>query len=348
MLRLSRLSRRARPSLNFRYTIPGHANPHFLDRTRFIDPTHPAANLYLRNVPLFVSPQFTIRAFPNTILHEPIDFVPVNPLLATGLVRARSRSHAQRKWWSNLSFDEEEGHRQSDNVVDTTRQHDRFIAARQLADARVAAFAACGRHNVSLLFHTSKKLTSKSCVIRRRLRSKMTAAISLVVARNADAIHAPESDKQARPILSSPTLSRSPQDSEPLTLQGWTYLVMPNLTIYKMPLPNLVKAVREALLSLNKQSKRLEAAWATMPKRRPRASSSPPIDNRARHPHKVVDKSQSMIRKQTQRPCRFHHTSEHAQGSDTRHEPAKKQSISTCLYSVKPVILPHERLKNQK
>lgn len=205
MLRLSQLSRRARPSLNFRYTIPGHANPHFLDRTRFIDPTHPAANLYLRNVPLFVSPQFTIRAFPNAILHEPIDFVPVNPLLATGLVRARSRSHAQRKWWSNLSFDEEEGHRQSGNVVDTTRQHDRFIDARQLADARVAAFAACGRHNVSLLFHTSKKLTSKSCVIRRRLRSKMTAAIGLVVARNADAIPAPESDKQARPILSSPT-----------------------------------------------------------------------------------------------------------------------------------------------
>ena len=72
-----------------------------------------------------------------------------------------------------------------------TRRHPKLIASRQLADARIAAMAQRGRRNVSLLFHTSKKATSKSCVVRRRLRSKMAAAIHLAVARNADIIHVP-------------------------------------------------------------------------------------------------------------------------------------------------------------
>jgi hypothetical protein len=162
MLRLSRLPRGR--SINVRHTTPGHANPYFLDRARLLDPSHPAARLGLRKLPSVVCPQFTIRALPNAVLHEPVDFVPINPLLATTHVRARTVSIL-------------------DPVTHKTRRH--------IADARVAALAQSGRRNVSLLFHTSKKATSKSCVIRRRLRSKMTAAIDLVVARNADAIHAP-------------------------------------------------------------------------------------------------------------------------------------------------------------
>ena len=155
MLRLSRLPRGR--SVNVRNTTPGHANPHFLDRARLLDPSHPAARLGLRKLPSFVCPQFTIRALPNAVLHEPVDFVPINPLLATALARTQ-------KW--------------SSTVTHRTRRH-------------IAALAQSGRRCVSLLFHTSKKATSKSCVVRRRLRSKMTAAIGLVVARNAYTVHAP-------------------------------------------------------------------------------------------------------------------------------------------------------------
>ena len=57
MLRLSRLPRSR--SINIR-------NTHFLDCAR---------------LPSFVCPQFTIRALPNAVFHEPVEFVPINPLL---------------------------------------------------------------------------------------------------------------------------------------------------------------------------------------------------------------------------------------------------------------------------
>ena len=168
----------------------------------------------------------------------------------------------------------------------------KFIAAQHIANARTAALVQSGRRNISLLFRTPKKATSKSCVIRRRLRSKMTAAISLVVGRNADAV---ETDQPAsplsfscscanpiqRPATPSPPLNlvcRPLQEGECLILQGdcpfspacpvsdayidWTYLVIPNLALYRMPLPNLVQAVRKALLSLGHQSMRLESSWS--------------------------------------------------------------------------------------
>ena len=190
MLRLARLP--APPARLVRAT-PGHANPHFLDRTRLLDRTHPAARLALRHLPALVTPHFTLRAFPNAVLHEPVDFVPVNPLLATALVRARKGTHSPHKWWANLATSHpKQGSKRWDS-------HTKFIAARHIADARTAALVQSGRRTISLLFHTPKKATSKSCVIRRRLRSKMTAAISLVVGRNADAV---ETDQPASPLPS--------------------------------------------------------------------------------------------------------------------------------------------------
>ncbi|KAG9308292.1 hypothetical protein JVU11DRAFT_12055 [Chiua virens] len=301
-------------SVNIRFTTPGHANPYFLDRTRFVDPCHPAAkSLNLRNLPSFSCPQFTIRVFPNAILQEPVEFVPINPLLATGLVRSHKKAHTinlnrRHQWWTNLgvseakhwrskpttgprhratwtTFHKREGYRQWD-TVDAMRRHIKFLGARQVADAYSVALAKRGRHNVSLLYHTSKKATSKSCVIRRRLRSKMTAAIGLVIGRNADAVDPPEVVDRPRSGASYPCLNlvyRPLQEGERLVLQDWTYLVIPDLAIYKMPLLNLVQAVRKALLHLGPQMLRLESTWSTLPKSRspngrvpgPRPRSSP-------------------------------------------------------------------------
>ncbi|KAF8558608.1 hypothetical protein OG21DRAFT_1481301 [Imleria badia] len=256
MLRLARLPP-TRAALDLHCAAPGHANPHFLDRARFLDPSHPAAALSLRAVPAFVCPQFTLRAFPNAILTRPIDHVPINPLRATDLVRRPCLSARGKR--------------------------------------------------ISLLFHTSKKTTSKSCVVRRRLRTKITAAIALVVTRNAD-VPAPKNGKPRIHLV-----SRSPQESAPPVLQDWTYLVVPDLAIYKTPLPNLIQVVRKALVSVSHQATRLEASWSALPKQK------------LRPPHKVVDKSAIRTR-----------TSERAQGSDT---PVKHPRISTRLYSGRPVIL---------
>ncbi|KAG6380327.1 hypothetical protein JVT61DRAFT_8437 [Boletus reticuloceps] len=203
MLRLSRLPR-AHPGVVVRPAL-GHANPYFLDRARFIDPAHPAAQLGLRNLPAFVCPQFTIRAFPNAILLEPTNFVPPNPLLATALVRARTQSQ------SNLDTEPRPSSTTSDDNGDNLD-----ATQRRLVGTTARHLAARGRHSISLLFHTSKKATSKSSVVRRRLRSKMTAAICLVIGRNANAGDTPEIDHPASPLrLVSP---RKPTPHPPLYL----------------------------------------------------------------------------------------------------------------------------------
>ncbi|KAG6373676.1 hypothetical protein JVT61DRAFT_6347 [Boletus reticuloceps] len=219
MLRLSRLPR-AHPGVVVR-PAPGHANPYFLDRARFIDPAHPAAQLSLRNLPAFVCPHFTMRAFPDAILLKPTNFVPPNPLLATALVCARTPSHLHHKWWSNLDTEPRSMSTTSDNNGDNLDATQR----------RLVHLAARGRHSISLLFHTSKKATSKSSVVRRRLRSKMTAAICLVIGRNADAVDNPEIDHPAsslrlvsprKPTPHPPLHLVSLQEGETLVLQGQT------------------------------------------------------------------------------------------------------------------------------
>ncbi|KAG6380343.1 hypothetical protein JVT61DRAFT_8454 [Boletus reticuloceps] len=182
MLRLSRLPRAVtHPGVVVRPAL-GHANPYFLDRARFIDPVHPAAQLGLRNLPTFACPQFMIHAFPNAILLEPTNFVPPNPLLTTALVCAHTQSQ------SNLNTEPLPTSTTSDDNgdnLDATQRRLRGTTA---------------RHSISLLFHTSKKATSKLSVVRRRLCSKMTAAICLVIGRNTDAVDTPEIYHPASPL----------------------------------------------------------------------------------------------------------------------------------------------------
>ncbi|KAF8452669.1 hypothetical protein L210DRAFT_3519331 [Boletus edulis BED1] len=116
----------------------------------------------------------------------------------------------------------------------------------------------------------------------------MTAAICLVIGRNADAVHTPEIDHPRKPISHPPLHLVSLQEGESLVLQDWTYLVIPDLSIYKIPFPNLIQAVRKALLSLSRQAKRIEVSWSAVSNRQP---PSPRINSLLRHSNKVVEKS---------------------------------------------------------
>ncbi|KAF8128557.1 hypothetical protein EV363DRAFT_1339883 [Boletus edulis] len=118
----------------------------------------------------------------------------------------------------------------------------------------------------------------------------MTAAICLVIGRNADAVHTPEIDHPRKPTPHPPLHLVSLQEGESLVLQDWTYLVIPDLSIYKIPFPNLIQAVRKALLSLSQQAKRIEVSWSAVPNHQP---PSPRVNPPLRHSHKVVDKSHS-------------------------------------------------------
>ncbi|KIJ06263.1 hypothetical protein PAXINDRAFT_103442 [Paxillus involutus ATCC 200175] len=53
-----------------------------------------------------------------------------------------------------------------------------------------------------------------------------------------------------------------------LVLKDWTYVITPSLKLYRMPLPNLVQAVRQALTFLKLHASRIEASWESMPARK--------------------------------------------------------------------------------
>ncbi|KAF8128551.1 hypothetical protein EV363DRAFT_1339829 [Boletus edulis] len=116
----------------------------------------------------------------------------------------------------------------------------------------------------------------------------MTAAICLVIGRNADAVHTPEIDHPRKRTSHPPLHLVSHQEGESLVLQDWTDLIIPDLSIYKIPFPNLIQAVRKALLSLSRQAKRIEVSWSAVSNRQP---LSPLINSPLRHSNKVVEKS---------------------------------------------------------
>ncbi|KAF9224977.1 hypothetical protein BS17DRAFT_807993 [Gyrodon lividus] len=230
-LNLSRLPKATAPkSLNTRHTTPGYANPSHIDHRNIVDRHHPAARLTLRAFPAFTCPAFSMRAMPKATLSRPA-FVPPDPLLVTRRTPTRKKK--------------------SKDTLD-----------------------------ISLLFHVMKKSTSKRAVLRKKLRTKMTSAIALVVTRGADAVdvsgglgvEAEEGTMHTLPVDSYPPLmmvvNPMPVDRH-LVLKDWTYVITPNLKVYRMPLPNLVQAVRKALTFLKHHASRMEASWESMPARKP-------------------------------------------------------------------------------
>ncbi|KIJ64737.1 hypothetical protein HYDPIDRAFT_111329 [Hydnomerulius pinastri MD-312] len=135
--------------------------------------------------------------------------------------------------------------------------------------------------DISLSFHVMKKTSSKLAVLRRTLRAKMKAAISLVITRGADAVDAssepsiPANKEDARPmpVGSYPrlTLVANPIPTDHhLVLKDWTYIITPSLEVYRMPLPTLIQSVRKALTQLKQQASRMEVSWESMPAKGPK------------------------------------------------------------------------------
>ncbi|KIK96752.1 hypothetical protein PAXRUDRAFT_282150 [Paxillus rubicundulus Ve08.2h10] len=236
-LNLSRLPKATAPkSLNTRHTTPGYAIPNHIDRRNLVDRHHPGARLNVRAFPAFTCPAFSVRAMPKATLSRPA-FVPPDPLVVTHNTRP--------------------GKKRKNRTLD-----------------------------ISLFFHTMKKMTSKRAVLRKKLRTKMTSAIQLVVTRGADAVDVEDRTEatarrvDALDLISGLTGRRGreqlPVDSYPrlvmianpmlvdrhLVLKDWTYVITPSLKLYRMPLPNLVQAVRQALTFLKLHASRIEASWA--------------------------------------------------------------------------------------
>ncbi|KAF9233039.1 hypothetical protein BU15DRAFT_66938 [Melanogaster broomeanus] len=232
-LNLSRLPKATGiKSLNTRHTTPGFNSLSGLDRKNMVDRDHPAASLNLRVFPIFTCPAFSMRAVPKAILSKP-PFMPPDPLLVTRRMRENNEISENKRWKKQ-------------------KQKDRI--------------------DISLLFVVLKKTTNKRAVLRRQLRSKFAAAIDLVVTRGADAVemrndpNSPTGKSIARPLpvdsYAPLTVIASPIPTDRyLILEDWTYIITPGLKVYRMPLPHLIRAIRQALTFLKQHAARVQASW---------------------------------------------------------------------------------------
>jgi len=101
-----------------------------------------------------------------------------------------------------------------------------------------------GRADMSIHFTISKKV-HRLAVVRSKIRYRIQEALGMIVTRGANGVET----EQGMEIME--------QDigAERWILRGWTYAVFPNLSAYRVPLPNLVMDLRTALDDLNGKAK---------------------------------------------------------------------------------------------
>ncbi|KAL0946006.1 hypothetical protein HGRIS_012282 [Hohenbuehelia grisea] len=108
------------------------------------------------------------------------------------------------------------------------------------------------RMPMSLFISVPKRTSSKKACLRGKIRQRVRTAISLVVARGADGVR----DKKGRMRL-----VMDEKNVRELVKPGWTYLIHPALSVYRMPYPELVHILRKGLLSMYTGATRIESRW---------------------------------------------------------------------------------------
>lgn len=131
--------------------------------------------------------------------------------------------------------------------------------------------------NMSLLKVVSKKV-HKSAYIRKKLTNRLKLAVTLIVTRGAQA----GTNEDGQPILTFDDEKAGHHlimgGACAVILHGgsmtfiashvdWTYTVTPQLETYRMPYPQLVEDMRDALKVIFEKAKKLEEYWARQNKR---------------------------------------------------------------------------------
>lgn len=118
---------------------------------------------------------------------------------------------------------------------------------------------------MSLMFIMSKKDLHKSAVVRNRIKTRVKSAIGMVVTCGATVEEAEGTEN----------LVQSDDDNgEKWILQDWTYVFIPSIEVYRLPLTALVSGIQDALLNINSKCRTLENVWNLEALRRPNAQST--------------------------------------------------------------------------
>jgi len=138
------------------------------------------------------------------------------------------------------------------------------------------------RLNMSMLCVTGKKYVHKSAVIRKKTGSKIKHAISLIVTRGAKAIPQGNGELEL-------SFKEEPSEETKWVLQNWTYIFYPSLAVYRMPYPQLVKALREALRETWRAGVELEKLWDSLRSREMRIEEESIDDPHSLGPDAIGD-----------------------------------------------------------
>ncbi|OAX37339.1 hypothetical protein K503DRAFT_240056 [Rhizopogon vinicolor AM-OR11-026] len=240
-------------SINRRHVTPGSPLPLIFpgtgsyDPARAVEPKHPATRLKAHAFPRFSCLAFMLRAVPKGVLLRP-------------------------------EFERWEDPKERSMMIPRNRKEKRL--------------------DMSIFFMISKKKTNKRAVVRNRIAMRIRAGFELIVSRGADAEpreivevrneglcvseesvisnvvrkprkkqnHSARQSKLASlassAVPSNLGLVSNPAPTKHLILQDWTYVMSPSLLTYRMPLPDLIKHLREGLESIQAQAKKLDAVWA--------------------------------------------------------------------------------------
>ncbi|EGO01288.1 hypothetical protein SERLA73DRAFT_179438 [Serpula lacrymans var. lacrymans S7.3] len=237
-LNLSRLPKAKHvTSINLRRTTPGSPLPLLIrsvpyNRKRAVDPSHPATLLQSRDLPCFTCPAFTLRAAPKAaLLLSDIDH-------KDPATRLNIYTH----------LGEGKGALQLDEAQDT---HGRK------------------KIDMNLFSVVSKKNIDKRAVVRHRIITRFKSAIGLILAHGADAVEDTSAHGKNKTKSSARRLTLISTDSKPgkgpsgndWILADWSYLVVPTLFVYRMPMAELVQYIRAALETISEKAKLLERKW---------------------------------------------------------------------------------------
>ncbi|KAK0205574.1 hypothetical protein DFS33DRAFT_779591 [Desarmillaria ectypa] len=114
--------------------------------------------------------------------------------------------------------------------------------------------------SISLPVHLMmpKKTVHKKKYLRVTIARKIKTAIALIFSRGLDV----EGDGQL--VLND---RQTRVDCDKLIVDGWSYVISPQLEIYRMPFEDLVKGLRKSLLQISSGIRQLEQQWAAKDKR---------------------------------------------------------------------------------
>lgn len=106
--------------------------------------------------------------------------------------------------------------------------------------------------SISLPVHLlmPKKTVHKKKYLRVIIARKIKTAIALIMSRGLDV------GSDGKLVLNDK------EDCDKLIVDGWSYVISPQLEIYRMPFEDLVKGLRKSLLQISSGIKQLERQWA--------------------------------------------------------------------------------------